>query len=143
MDPWPPAGPEQRETMAAHLAAWRGAAGRGLVRALRRQVWPGSQVAVAGAGVGLLALHLARATLRAARRVHILEGDSFSKIGRVLAAAPGLGGRVRFLSPRGGKLSAPVDLIVLGAGRGTPVWALPLWAAAAWEIGRASCRERV
>lgn len=132
MDPWPPAGPEQRQTMAAHLAAWRGAAGRAVARALRRQVRPGSQVAVAGAGVGLLALHLARATLRAARRVHILEGDPFSKIGRVLAAAPGLGGRVRFLSPTGGKLSAPVDLIVLGAGRGTPVWALPLWAAAAW-----------
>jgi len=132
MDPWPPAGPEQRQTMAAHLAAWRGAAGRALARALRRRVRPGSQVAVAGAGVGLLALHLARAPLRAARRVHILEGDAFSKIGRVLAAAPGLGGRVRFLSPTGGKLSAPVDLIVLGAGRGTPVWALPLWAAAGW-----------
>ena len=128
MEPWPPADPARRQTLAALLATWRGPGGRALARTVRQQVRPGSEVAVAGGG--LLALHLAQA---GARRVYILEADPLSAIARALAGSSGLGGRVRCLSPTGRRLRLPVDLIILlEATETTPAWALPLWAAAAW-----------
>jgi hypothetical protein len=132
MDPWPPAGPESRQNLVAQLAAWRDPDGRALAPAIRREVRPGSTVAVAGPAIGLLALHPARAALRGARRVYVLEGNTPSTLDRTLVAASGLGDRVRFLSGKGRPLSAPVDVLIVGAGRTTPAWALPLWAAAAW-----------
>lgn len=129
MDPWPPAGPEHRRTLTSEISAGRGRGGGALRWALRRQMRPGSDVAVAGAGAGLLALHVARA---GARRIYILGEGPSSQIGRVLAAASGLGSRLRILGAGGRRVRPPVDLIILGAGGTTPPWALPLWAAVAW-----------
>lgn len=129
MDPWPPAGPEHRWTLTSDLFAGRGRGGRALRRAIRRQMRPGSDVAVVGAGAGLLALDVVRA---GARRIYILGEESSLQIGRALAAASGLGSRMRFLPPGAARVSPPVDLIILGAGGTTPPWALPLWAGVAW-----------
>lgn len=129
MDPWPPAGPEDRRALTSEISAGRGRGGGALRRAIRQQMRPGSDVAVAGAGAGLLALRVARA---GARRIYILGRESSLQIGRALASAAGLGSRVRFLRPGGRRVWPPVDLIILDAGGTTPPWALPLWAVAAW-----------
>lgn len=129
MDPWPPAGPEHPRIRPSNLSAGRGRGGGALRRAIRRRTRPGSDVAVAGAGAGLLVLHVARA---GARRIYVLGEDPASQIGKALAGASGLGSRIRFLPAGGGRVSPPADLIILEAGGTTPPWALPLWAAAAW-----------
>ena len=65
MDPWPPGDLERRRTLARALRAGHGGGGEAVKRAIR-QVRPGRDVALVGAGAGLLALRAARAGARRA-----------------------------------------------------------------------------